>query len=104
MAVSPDQPPTNPFGIEGFRDTQLGQLALRSIAANAQAIIEAADLGSAPLIAIIPELEGHIDERLDWAKVDSLIREWLAADFKVTGRSAVPTHLPHKGFCYARRT
>lgn len=91
-----------PFSLEEFKTTEVGQAAAFAIEKHADEIVRVADLGLTPLNVVIPDLKALIDERLQWVKVDWMIRDWLAPNFEESGRRWVPTGMPHKGFCYTR--
>lgn len=91
-----------PFSLEEFKITEVGQAATRAIEDHADEIVRVADLGLAPVNVVIPDLEPLINERLDWVRVEWMIRDFLTPSFEETGRMRVPTDLPHKGFCYTR--
>lgn len=91
-----------PFSAEDFKASEVGQAAARAIEEHKDEIVRNADLGLTPLAVVIPDLEGLINERLQWRMVDWMIRDWLAPNFEESGRMWVPTDEPHKGFCYTR--
>ena len=91
-----------PFSLEDFKTTEVGQATALAIGQHAEEIVRVADLGLTPLSVVIPDLEALINERLQWVKVEWMIRDWLAPDFEETGRMWVSTAITHKGFCYTR--
>ena len=97
-----DDPPLEAFDFEAFRETELGKAATSLIETHGEKITQAAEQGVTPLTVIAPELEHMIIERLEWAKVERLVREYLGADFKPVGRERLQTRLPHKSIRYIR--
>lgn len=103
MEASNDYPPLEAFEFDAFRETELGKVATSLIETHAEKITQAAEQGVTPLTVIAPELEDMIMERLEWAKVERLVREHLGPDFEPVGRERLQTRLPHKSIRYIRK-
>lgn len=97
-----EDPMDRPFSLDEFKATDVGQAAARAIERHADEIVRVADLGQTPLSVLISELEPLINERLQWVKVEWMIRDWLTPNFTESGRRWVSSDLPHKGFHYTR--
>lgn len=91
-----------PFSLDEFKTTDVGQAAARAIERHADEIVRLADRGMTPLNALIADLEPLIDERLQWVKIEWMIRDWLRPNFTESGRRWVPTGIRMKGFHYTR--
>ncbi|WP_170003241.1 hypothetical protein [Pseudopontixanthobacter vadosimaris] len=104
---SPPQVTNNPFSLEEFRTTSLGQKASSLIYEQSKEIVHVADAGEPPLSVIVPQLqkltasEPWVIERMQWDFIDRMIREWLGSAYEEIGRGRVSDKGP-RGRYYKR--
>lgn len=86
--------------LTGFRATDIGIAAARTIEERAHDIIRAADAGEPPVAVLIPDLDELICEGLYWRMVERMIAERLGPGYEKAGSKPVPIGCHRRGRCF----